>query len=450
MSPKKIIQDINPAPRRSIRNIPLEDREEVQAPPPPKTPKKGIEIRKIVEEKPEEIVKEPIIVPKTVREPGPKRRGSSFKYILSFLLVFVCIGIIALAFSLSYSKAVVTITPKIVNFDINGTFTAKKDAALGDLSYEVITVSEEEKQTLPATKGGLVETKAKGILTIYNDYSAAPQTLVAGTRLATSDGLIYRTTSTVSVPGKKSTPGSINVDVVADLPGEDYNKSSTLKEDFKIVAFKGTERYEGFYARLKTDISGGYKGNKMVVDENSKNETVKALKDSVKTKLLSKIKSTVPADYVVYNPELNIEYETPEPSMKDDSSAELLVRATAYVPIFKSDSLIKYIAGSEIKKFPSELYRIDNEENLIFNISNSKDFSAKKGTPLIFTLKGPISIVGTFDESKLKDELKSVSLAESNAIFAKYPAISNAYALITPFWMRSFPKTTDKIIIEYK
>ncbi len=454
--PKKIIQDIVPTGKRTIRNIPLDDEEiisprEVYKEAPSK---KGIEIRRIVEEpvqdQEEEYIEEPIISPKNVRQPGPRSKKKSGKYILSFIIVFICIGVIALALSLSYSKAVVTITPKVMEFDINGTFTAKKDAASGDLKYEVITLNEEESQSLPATAGSLVETKAKGKAIIYNNYSASAQTLVAGTRIAEDDGLVYRTTSTISVPGKKTSPGNIEVEVVADKAGEEYNKSSSAQGDFQIVAFKGTEREDGFYARLKTDITGGFSGNKMIVDEDVKNNAVDSMKETLKSKLLAKLDTTTPDDYVVYDSAYNIQYEISEPKMLSGNNAEVVVKATAHVPIFKSDDLIKYIAGNEIKKFPSETYRIEGEENLEFKVSNTKDFSATRGTPLIFTLKGPVSIVGTFPEERLKNELKDISLTDSNAVFAKYTSISNAYALITPFWMRSFPNSPDKIIIEYK
>jgi hypothetical protein len=58
--------------------------------------------------------------------------------------------------------------------------------------------------------------------------------------------------------------------------------------------------------------------------------------------------------------------------------------------------------------------------------------------------------VGTFSEEQLKNELKGTYLKQSNTIFARYPAIANAYALITPFWMRSFPNSPENIHIEIK
>jgi len=437
MATKKIVQDIVPNKKHSIREISL-DNEIVTR---PKITRKKV-IEKIEEE-------EEIDIPKKPRY--SKKRKITLKHILTSVIIFVSVAVIAIALSLSYSKAVVTITPKVVSFDINGTFTAKKGATSTDLGYEVVTVTSSSTERITATKGPLVQTKAKGTVIIYNNYSATAQALVAGTRVATPDGLIYRTTASVSVPGKKTTPGSVVATVVADQAGAKYNlKVSDLSGDFKIPGYKGSPKYNGFYARIKTDIVGGFSGNKMTIDPTLKSKTIESLKDVVKAELIAKLNQSIPKDYVLYDTSYSIEYEVPEPVMTGASEADILVKGSVHGAIFKTDSLIKFIAGSEIRKFPSDTYEIDGEKELVFKVSNIKDFSAKKGSPLIFTLKGPIKITGIISEEKLKSELQGTKLRESATVFARYQSISNAHALITPFWLRSFPNSPERINIEYK
>ncbi len=452
---KKIVQDIVPGDRRSIRKINIT--KEKRRPVVEEDEDEEIEeeqeesIEEEEEEKDEEI--EEIISRRKTKIKKISSGGGSYKYLLTFVIVLVSLVVIGVALSLSYSKAVVTITPKVTNFDISGTFTAKKSltSTTEDFGYEVISVTDMMSQTIPATKGALVQTKAKGTAIIYNNYSATAQTIVAGTRLSNTQGNIYRTATTVVVPGKKTSPGSVSVVIVADQAGDKYNlKIADLKGDFKLPGYQGTPKYAGFYARLKTDVAGGYLGNKMTINEESKKTAIKDMQDSLKEQLITKLKENVTPDHILYEGAYNVEFEVPEPVMKGNADADLVVRGTAYGAIFSSDTLIKYIAGKEIKKFPSDTYNITGDKELTFNISNIKDFSAKKATPLIFTLKGPIAITGTFSEEKLKDELKGINLKDSNAIFAKYSAIANAYALITPFWLRSFPNSVEKITIEYK
>lgn len=444
MPSKKVVQDIVPSARRSIRNIPIEHEEEIR----PKTVRRKKVVREVAE--PEEI-DEQEAPPVFINKKPSKKKKNTGKYLLSFFIVFIGITIIGVALSLSYSKAVVTITPKVANFDVNGTFTAKKNPTGSELGYEVVTVADEVHQTIPATSGPVVQTKAKGTAVIYNNYSSVAQTLVAGTRLSDSHGLIYRTSTTISVPGKKTSPGSIEVAIVADVAGANYNATvADLKGDYKIVGYKGTPKYDGFYARLKTDLTGGFSGNKMIIEADTQKAATTALQADLRERLLAKLKSAVPPGFILYDSAFTIEYVNQEPVMKENSSADIGMRAVAYAAIFKADSFIKSIAGKEIQKFPSDTYTVEGDGKLEFKVSNIKDFSIKKGTPMIFTLKGPISIIGTFSETKLKDELKGIELKASNAVFGKYTAISNAYALITPFWMRSFPNSAEKIILEYK
>ncbi len=254
MAIKKIVQDIVPNERRSVRKIVIDREEE----PVPKITRRRS--APVVEDTDEE----EIIQPTRNRRVKPVGNKGSYKFLITFIVLFVSIGTIILALSLSYSKAIVTITPKVVKFNVEGTFTAKKSDQNSDLSYSPITVSDSITQTISATKGPLIQTKAKGSVTIYNNYSSSSQTLVAGTRISTEDGLIYRTSNTVSVPGKKSTPGAVSVTVVAEKAGDNYNLSiSDFKNNLNFPGFKGTAKFTGFYAKLKTSIVGGFYGNKL-------------------------------------------------------------------------------------------------------------------------------------------------------------------------------------------
>lgn len=434
---RKVVQDIVPTGRRTIRNI-----------APRKLP--------VEEEDGEEEVpmrKERMIPPQRPISPqriNPPRKRRFPSILVTFLIIFVGIALIAVALSLLYSKASVTITPKVAHFDVNGTFTAKKDPDSSLLGYDIVTSMDTLTQTVPATPGPKIETKAKGTVTLYNEQTTQ-QKIVAGTRLSNPDGEIYRTSVTVVIPaGKSGTPGKVDVAVIAQEAGAHYNISLSGDSNFKIVAYKDTPKYATVYARLKTAIAGGFSGSKVSISPEIQKATVKNIQESLSTKLFASAKSKVAKDSILYDGAYVIEYEIPEPVAKDAANAEITVKGTLSGASFKRNSLIKSIAAKELDKFPSPTYEISGMEDLKFTLVNSKDFSPKKGTSAVFTLKGPISLTGTFSETALKDELKGTPLKDSNTIFARYPSIANAYALITPFWMRSFPNSTDKIIIELK
>ena len=380
---------------------------------------------------------------------APRRRSRFSGIIVSFLIIFAGIVVIAVALSLLYSKASVTITPKVANFDVKGTFTAKKEVGSA-LMYEVITVSDSAQQTISATDGPLIQTKAKGTAFLYNEQKVQ-QKIVAGTRLSNSSGLVYRTTTTITIPAMGSAKGSVSVGIIADQAGAQYNMTLNVADtNLKVVAYKGGEKYAVVYGKLKTDLVGGFSGVKKIISPAAQKAAVETLEESLKDKLVAKAEKLVSKDQIFYDNAYTIEYETTEPASSDKNTAVISVKGNIYGVVFKKDSLLKSVAGKELEKFASPSYRVDKMEDLTFSIINAKDFSPKKGTSLIFSLKGPIIIVGTFSEEALKNELKGTYLKESNVIFARYPAISNAYALITPFWMRSFPNSAEKIKLEMK
>lgn len=449
MPAKKVVQDIVPNGKRSIRNIPV------------KRPKinerlvREIEEDEVVIEKPKKA--RPLNVDSRVdlrmvesatrppRKP-PAKRKSPWKVILYFALVIVCIGLIGTALSLLYTKGIVRVTPIVQNLNVDGTLTVKKDAPAEQLRYEVVTVSADAKKTVVATDGPAVQTKAKGTATLFNTTAAA-QKLVAGTRLSNPAGLVFRTTTTVTIPAK----GSISVGIIADQAGENYNmKLTDLAGDFKIVAYQGTSKYTTMYGRLKTDVTGGFSGTKKIISAEAQKTAELELQAELKSELLAQIYPIVPKGYVLFDNAYTIEYSTSTPSSATAGTADISMRGTINGIIFNSTKLLESVAAKELRTFPTQTYSIKGFEDLKFTISNSKDFSIKKATPLTFTLKGPVTLTGTFSEEKLKNDLKGISLKDSNAVFRTYSAISNAYATITPFWMRSFPNSIEHIRIEYK
>jgi hypothetical protein len=462
MPEKKRVQDIVPTNKRTIRNVPTKkhvpvEEEEGEELVPIRRAPPSISISRsqtrFEQTPPPRRMSTPERIERTekVSPPGKRRFGG---ILLTFGIIFVGIAIIAVALSLLYSKAAVTITPKTAEIDINGTFTAKKQgdasATSGSLVYETATTTLSVSQLVPATEGPLIETKAKGTVTFYNEQTVQ-QKLVPGTRIANADGDIYRTSATIVIPaGKAGAPGTITTAVVADQAGAEYNMPLTGSTAFTVVAYKGTPKFETVYAKLKTAITGGFSGKKTTINADVQKAAVTSLKESLTTKLIDTVKTQIPKDAVLYPGAYVIDYETPDPVSKGAEGAEVTVKGTLSAAYFKKTTLIKSIAAKDLDKFPAPTYNINGLEDMKFSVVNSKDFSPRKATPLIFTLKGPVNLVGTFSETALKDELKGTYLKDSNAIFAKYPSIANAYALITPFWMRSFPNSADKIIIEIK
>lgn len=156
-------------------------------------------------------------------------------------------------------KAEVHIIPYRTTASVDLTFDGRPDT--GNDSRQVIAVRVVEKEqsiTLTTdatgTSPGSAQ-KARGTVTLMNTFSADAQPLVATTRLESSDGKVFRITEGVTVPGiKGSVAGTVDVTVVADLPGAEYNITPTT---FTIPGFKGSPKFDKFSAQSTKAMAGG-------------------------------------------------------------------------------------------------------------------------------------------------------------------------------------------------
>ena len=120
--------------------------------------------------------------------------------------------------------------------------TATNEAEEGVIGYEVVKLSKSKNVSVPTTGEEAVEVKASGKIMVYNNFSSEPQRLIIRTRFETKEGLIYRIPESIVVPGKTvkngvETPGSKEIGVFADEPGDKYNikRQILISPDLKMT-----------------------------------------------------------------------------------------------------------------------------------------------------------------------------------------------------------------------
>ncbi|TAK94825.1 hypothetical protein EPO05_05825 [Patescibacteria group bacterium] len=126
--------------------------------------------------------------------------------------------------------------------------------------------------------------KAHGTVVIYNEFSSAPQPLVATTRLLSADNKLFRIVRGVTVPGMveaggKTQPGAIEIEVVADQAGSEFNIEPTT---FTIPGFEGSPKYEKFRAKSTKAMLGG--GGGVAASPNAQAQVIQGDIASAKTK----------------------------------------------------------------------------------------------------------------------------------------------------------------------
>lgn len=117
---------------------------------------------------------------------GRGRQGPGKKYLL-WIVAIISVIFFLFAVSFLFSKAVVTINPKMQDLVLNENFGAVKDATEPDLPFDLVAISGEESKNLNALAEKDVSLFAKGSIIIYNAFNTSPVVLSIDTKLIGSN-----------------------------------------------------------------------------------------------------------------------------------------------------------------------------------------------------------------------------------------------------------------------
>lgn len=368
-----------------------------------------------------------------------------------WLTAFISIIFLFFAFSYMFSKAKITITPKIENITINENLSADKNSSSAPVSFDLVVISGEENDEVEAKDQKLFEIKAKGKVLIYNTFSANSQLLNIDTRLEGSNGKIYKTGKKITVPGmsEDGLPGKIEVGIYGSGAGEEYNSPPL---DFKIFGFKNTSKYDKIYARSKGDIIGGVRGNFYTISTEEKESVLGNLKKTLETKLLKKATEQIPKGFILFEDAvfLNTNNENIDVFSKN-KIVPINLKGTLYGFLFEEKKLTEKIIQKNIDKYDGSNVFIANLKDLSFSLVNKESISFSDVKNINFTIKGTSKVVWKFDANKFVTDLLDKNKKDFNLILSKYPNVISANLTLSPFWRRSFPSKSKNIevIVNY-
>ncbi len=379
---------------------------------------------------------------------GKKNNSSSY-----LIWIFSAISVIALFFVFSYvfSSAVISITPKSEKVSLNNTWPIISDTSADGLHFQVITIKKSLSKNLATDGDEYVERKSVGKAIVYNNYSAQSQRLINNTRLESLDGLIYRIRDSVEIPGSKivngvKTPGSAEIDIIADSAGDKYNmKLSDFKGDFKIPGFKGSQKYDDFYGRLSTDVTGGFIGKVKKVSEDKIITGREELKKALADELMKNLYSSLPEKNIIFKDNYFIQYnELPDESSGNDLKIgeEGVINGIA----FDKNELAKFIANQKIKSFDGS-----NVELLLAGLSATIVGNTNRPwleNSLKVTITGDSVIVWKYEKSLI---LKRIAGKNKSAIASVLKENSSSIVSMTgkvsPLWFSKFPREAKKYTV---
>ncbi len=380
----------------------------------------------------------------TARVTPKRERGSRF-----WLWGLSGISVLALAFLLLlfvFRSTTVTVVPQSqdITFDDSSQFSAYPSSAAptGTISYTLESTDIQDSEVVPSKGTRHVETKASGSVTVVNAYASTPVKLIKNTRFQSENGLIFRVPADVSVPGKKgSVAGKVNVTIVADQPGAQYNLGP--QDKFVLPGLKSSPtEYANLYAYSVASTTGGFSGQQPDVAPSDRDIAIA----KIKTRLQEKATTFKNSQDTDTHRTLGMTVAfTDMPSTTEAGNTVRLHRsAHVEVAIVSNNTFSSALAQSVAANASEGSVDLIPADDFVVSI---KDGATWGSDPLSFAVMGHATVVWTIDTKALADALAGRDSGAFQSIVSNFPGVESAHARIDPFWENTFPAKASDIEI---
>jgi len=324
---------------------------------------------------------------------------------------------------------------------------APSAARAGDVIISA-TLFTEKKNTIQFFKAtGKKQTSQKAVakVMLYNGYDSSPQALVATTRLATPDGKIFRLDKGVTVPGAKLengkiTPAGIEVAVTADQPGPTYNVGPF--EKMTVVGFKGTPKYDGFYAVMKEKAKGGIIGEAPFPTDDDIKKAEDKTKGIIQSSLDLDIRRRVPEELKILKEASSAQISKLIVDTVADEQGNFSVQGEGQlsVIVFKESDVETVLSSMMTEDHPKQVFKTIT----LSYASVQPDFTNGK---MSMTVKADAVLTSPLDEDALKAQVSGKSLDGAKQILAGLVGLEQGKIGIYPPWLWSMPTNPERITI---
>ncbi|MBI3459237.1 hypothetical protein HY061_03195 [Candidatus Azambacteria bacterium] len=350
-----------------------------------------------------------------------------------------------------FSGVTVTVNTLVspINLDLNilaGVKNPVVDSSKNQVPAQLIRVEKSLNQKFIVTGEKEVETKARGKIIVLNAFSSVKQFLKIDTRFRSDGGKIFKSITSMTVPGAKIEDGKVipsrtEVEVIADDIGSDYNIAPT---NFTIPGFEGTSKFKGFTGESVKAMSGGAKGKVKVVTasdiEKAKSELGKRLSENLKSGLFENIPKNLEFLPAAYREDI---FESvAKPGLNEiGETFEYRISGQARGLIFDKNDVEKIITFNLSKEL--------KPDDVLVNVGRKLDYALNRIDfdngllELKLTLKS--GYYKKIDEDLLKENLLGKSEDAVKSILLGDKRIDSAQISFWPFWIKSVPTKLDRI-----
>lgn len=321
-----------------------------------------------------------------------------------------------------------------------------------DLPGEMISAKRNLEKELTSTSTIKVLEKAKGNLTIFNSFGTAPQTLVATTRFETPEGVIFRLNEKITVPGAKKAadgsliPGQITAAVTADKAGPDGNLPPV--KIWRIPGFKGTPRYEKFYAESASAMTGGFEGERAAPSESEVAEVKKNLAAELENSLRGE-SSVLMSDNFTLLPgaeQFRLAREEVDYNASDTSKFSIFAEGELRSLVFETEMLKSALTEISAERL-EDIGPLEIRDFSVGYTEPQVDWSAGS---MVFRATGTIVFEEKTDKASLPERLRGLNEEEIKKVLFDWPGLDRVSVGFWPFWVRSMPADASKIEVIFE
>jgi hypothetical protein len=375
-----------------------------------------------------------------------------------FLFIFstIFIGFLFFFFTIS-PRAEIEIWPETesLRFSVQATVESSADQIDFDeriLPGKIIVGRAVLSQEFPATGKVLKEEKARGMIRVYNAYSIYDQPLVATTRFVSAEGKLFRTPKRIVVPGGhyeggKLVPGFIDIEVVADRPGEEYNIGPST---FSIPGFAGTAKYTSFYGKSFESMSGGSITEVSRVTREDLEKARDSLEETALKESRASLKRKISSDWLKVKGAEEEEVVESLPLAEAGQEADSFiyqVEAEVRALVFKRSDLEVFAKNYFLSQISAERAVEDGTLQVKYA---PQSIEMKKGK-IVLIMEISARVYSVIDQQKLKKIVQEKSPSEVNQILSvTFPQILKAETRLWPFWARKVPRDPERIEVLLK
>lgn len=373
-----------------------------------------------------------------------------YRPLLSAFIV-VSLVIVGVIVYFSFSRTIITVTAKAEPVDLSVAFTvygsATAPATVTQNHTAVPGVILQHTQKLKKSYTDLttlasVPAKAAGTITIYNKNNKV-QPLVAGTRLVSDGGKLFRTTERVDVPVN----GSVAVDVIADQVGKDYE----IAPSHFILPGLWPGLQDKIYGESATAMSGGTTDTKVATIND-----IQIAKEAARSEMYDQGINELNSQIKKINADWNVS-ATRKEIVTEDVSVEP-DQATSTIEVSSSMNILGIAfdaAATERQLLELAEAQISAEDSFSRNTDKAitytiERYDVKTNTAEVKALvNGSITVKLTnpmFDRKNLVNKDRQ----EISSYFSRFKEIDSAEVRFSPFWVIRAPSLPDHIEVRLK